>query len=55
MKFVCPDCGYEANEAGDCPECETPLLRDEGEVGEGEVEVKEDMVELKKSDDDEEW
>lgn len=32
MKYVCPDCGYESAEPGDCPSCETPLLRREDEV-----------------------
>ena len=56
MKFVCPDCGYEAAEAGDCPTCEVPLLREEGVsdvVGVGEeAEEFEDEDEEK---DDEEW
>lgn len=27
MKYVCPDCGFEATDSGDCPSCETPLLK----------------------------
>lgn len=24
--FVCPKCGYEAEEAGQCPTCDVPLI-----------------------------
>ncbi len=30
MTFVCPDCGYESDGPGDCPECEVTLLKEEG-------------------------
>ena len=32
MAFVCPDCGYESDSPGDCPECEATLLKEEANV-----------------------
>lgn len=61
MSYVCSDCGYEADNPGNCPECETPLLKreDEGVVGVGESEENLDeggMVEgLEKDNEEEEW
>lgn len=39
MAYICPDCGYESDNTGNCPTCETPLLKREGE------EVEEDLKE----------
>lgn len=44
MKFICPDCGYEDAEPGNCPECETPLLKSEGEGDVEEKEVEEEFA-----------
>ena len=40
MKWVCSDCGYESDNPGNCPDCEIPLLKREGE------EVGEDLEEM---------
>lgn len=44
MNYVCSDCGYESDNPGNCPECETPLLKreDEGVLG---VEKTEEATE----------
>jgi len=42
MKYVCPDCGFEANDPGNCPSCETPLLRREDELGAVEEPLEEE-------------
>lgn len=61
MDYVCSDCGYESDNPGNCPECETPLLRREDIDVSGAVEPgadldKEEVVEdLKDDEDDEEW
>jgi len=26
VKYVCPDCGYEAKTPGSCPKCKVPLV-----------------------------
>ncbi len=37
MDYVCSDCGYESDAPGNCPDCETPLLkREDGDVSEVE-------------------
>lgn len=61
MSYVCSDCGYESDNPGSCPECETPLLKREDEasvVGEAEEKpdeggMGEDLEEEK--EDDEGW
>ena len=50
MAFVCPDCGYESDSPGDCPECEVTLLKEEANVVE-ETKGKDTEDE----GDDEEW
>jgi len=42
MEYVCPDCGYESTGPGNCPSCETPLLKreDDDTLGVGEIEGK---------------
>lgn len=46
MKWVCSDCGYESDNPGNCPDCEIPLLKREGEeivegLGETDAELDE--------------
>ncbi len=58
MDYVCSDCGYESDAPGDCPECETPLLkREDGEVSEvGDVDKDQDEgLEFDDEDEEEEW
>lgn len=61
MKNVCPDCGYESSDPGNCPSCETPLLRREDEeLSEDEDTEGDDAEESLKGEfdeeeDDEEW
>jgi len=58
MDYVCSDCGYESDAPGDCPECETPLLkREDGEVSEvGDVDKDRDEgLEFDDEDEEEEW
>lgn len=61
MKHVCPDCGYESTDPGNCPSCETPLLKREDEVGASaeDTEKIDDDIELDKDDiedeEGEEW
>ena len=31
MAYLCPECGYEQDDAGDCPSCQVPLESDESE------------------------
>ena len=62
MDYVCSDCGYESDNPGNCPECETPLLRREDKdadgVGESGAESDEEGLGEglgKDDEDDEEW
>lgn len=58
MNYVCSDCGYESDTPGDCPECETPLLkREDKEVSEvGEIEGNPDEEwKFEDEDEEEEW
>jgi len=50
MAFVCPNCGYESDHPGDCPECGTTLLKEEANVVE---ETK--GPDIEDEDDDGEW
>ncbi len=45
MDYVCSDCGYESDNPGNCPECETPLLRREDEDVAKVVEPETDLDE----------
>ena len=26
VKYVCPECGHESEDAGSCPDCQSPLV-----------------------------
>lgn len=58
MAYICPDCDYESENPGSCPNCETPLLKREGEVEDieglqdtGSTDVEEEDIE----EDEKEW
>lgn len=53
MDYVCPDCGYESDNTGNCPECETPLLKRE-DVMDGVETGSPDEEKLEGFDEDEE-
>lgn len=38
MAYLCPECGYEQDDAGDCPSCQVPLESDESDLDEEEEE-----------------
>lgn len=44
MAYLCAECGYEQDDAGDCPSCQVPLepLDVEDEEGEDEDESEEE-------------
>ena len=51
MAYVCPECGYEAEEAGTCPDCGVALVEETMETDAGEdVGLGNDELE-----DDDEW
>jgi uncharacterized Zn finger protein (UPF0148 family) len=33
MAWICEECGYTADVAGECPECGIPLVEEEGTTG----------------------
>lgn len=33
--FRCPECGYESNQPGNCPECRLPLEMEDGDDNPG--------------------
>ncbi len=50
MDYVCPECGFTAEEAGSCPDCEVMLV-EESEAGSEESDYGDDDD----LEDDEEW
>ncbi len=50
MAYVCPECDYEDDAPGVCPDCTVDLVEEKIEMGPGEA-VPDEEIEAK----DEEW
>ena len=53
MTYVCPECNYESEDLGTCPDCGAALVEEEVETGSEKTEGTESSQSFE--DKDEEW